>query len=605
MSPRLRICSACGLLIPLARGEPPWIWKQDCLHEPTSLGRSTPPWSASARTSADAGLSPGPDRHGLVRLRLRLAGPLNPGLPAPRTPPDLETPQASLENFVLACKKGDYLTAAWSLDLGNIPRQRQKELGPKYARMLMTVMEQKVWLDWTSIPDRPDGVQDDGAMDTLSVLTRHPENHPIRALKLGRPTSANAMSSSGSSAVRPQGSSPVWVMSRRTVQHAPALYAAYGPSQLEQKLPEWLKTRIFLGVALWQWVGILLFLLIGGAVGWSVQTLMVSLFRKSDAFWMQTLARSARGPLALTIGLAIFQILASGYLRLAGPVMVVVEPLVFIVMILGVTWLLQRSVNFASTMISRRVQSFEEENTPTILTQVTVARHFLTAVVTVVGICIALSQFEWFRSLGYGLLASAGVAAFMIGLAAQRPLGNLFAGIQLAVTQPVRAGDAVLFEGQFGWIDRIEITYIIIRTWDLRRLVVPTAYLIDKPLENWTADCAKLIKPVLFYADYHVDLDALRTHLEHVLSESDDYDRSVPPVLQVVDCHEQAIQIRVLCSARDPGAAWNLHCLVRERMIEHLRQLENGRYLPRTRVLLVGQHSSDEGEEAALRHQHQ
>ena len=345
----------------------------------------------------------------------------------------------------------------------------------------------------------------------------------------------------------------MWVLSRRTVEHARALYAAYGPSKLEEKLPKYLKTRILFGVALWQWVGILLFLVIGGLVGWSAQTLVVSIFRKSDTFWMQTIARSARGPLALTIGLGIFQILAIGYLRLAGPVMVVVEPFVFIVMILGVTWLLQRSVNFASTMISRRVQSFEEESTPTLLTQVTVARHFLTATVTVVGLCIALSQFEWFRSLGYGLLASAGVAAFMIGLAAQRPLGNLFAGIQLAITQPVRAGDAVLFEGQFGWIDRIEITYIIIRTWDLRRVVVPTAYLIDKPLENWTADCPNLIKPVLFYADYRVDLDALRGHLDEILHESDDFDGSVPPILQVVDCHEQAIQIRVLCTPATRG----------------------------------------------------
>ena len=120
------------------------------------------------------------------------SGPLNPGLPSLERPPDLETPQASLENFVLSCKKGDYLRAAWSLDLGNIPRDRQKELGPEYARMLMTVMEQKVWLDWTSIPDRPDGEHDDGSMDTLSALTDHSESHPIRALKLRERESGRA-----------------------------------------------------------------------------------------------------------------------------------------------------------------------------------------------------------------------------------------------------------------------------------------------------------------------------------------------------------------------------------------------------------------------------
>ena len=338
---------------------------------------------------------------------------------------------------------------------------------------------------------------------------------------------------------------------------------------------------------------------------------MVSLFRKSDAFWMQTLARSARGPLALTIGLAIFQILASGYLRLAGPVMVVVEPLVFIVMILGVTWLLQRSVNFASTMISRRVQSFEEENTPTILTQVTVARHFLTAVVTVVGICIALSQFEWFRSLGYGLLASAGVAAFMIGLAAQRPLGNLFAGIQLAVTQPVRAGDAVLFEGQFGWIDRIEITYITIRTWDLRRLVVSTAYLIvQTPGKLDRRTPAPSSSSRLSHVIYHVDLDALRTPLlEHEPSESDDYDESVhlPPFRSSIATSRPS---RSASSARPevPEPPGTSDCLVRERITNpHLpASPENGRYLPRTRVLLIGQDLVRRAAESAnFHHQNQ
>jgi small-conductance mechanosensitive channel len=533
------------------------------------------------------------------------AGPLNPGLPTLRNPPDLETPQASLENFVVSCKHGLYLKAAWSLDLSSIPEDRQEELGPRYAQMLMTVMEQKVWLDWSSIPDRPDGEQDNGAMDTLAVLAQHPDRRPIRALKLGSANLGERDVEFWLERIRPRGASPVWVMSRRTVERVPALYQEYGPSKLEKKLPSFLRSRIVFGVALWQWVGILLFLLVGGAMGWGVQTLVVFLFRKSDAFWMQTIARSAQGPLALTVGLGIFQVLAINYLRLAGPVMVLVEPLVFSIMILGVTWLLQRSVNFASTIISRRVQSNPREITPTILTQVTMARHFLTAVVTIVGICVALSQFEWFRSLGYGLLASAGVAAFMIGLAAQRPLGNLFAGIQLAITQPVRSGDAVVFEGQYGWIDRIEITYITIRTWDLRRLVVPTAYLLDKPLENWTADGPNLIKPVYFYADYRLDVEALRSHLEDVLHESDDYDGTVPPVLQIVGCHEQALEIRVLCSARNPGAAWNLHCLVRERMIEHLRNLEGGRYLPRTRVLLVGHDPSDEREAAGFQHQHQ
>jgi hypothetical protein len=127
----------------------------------------------------------------------------------------------------------------------------------------------------------------------------------------------------------------------------------------------------------------------------------------------------------------------------------------------------------------------------------------------------------------------------------------------------------------------------VIRTWDKRRLIVPITYFMDHPFQNWSRSSQQIIKPVVIHADYRIDVDAVRAELQSILEGSDLWDREVPPILQVIDCTEETIALRALCSARDAATSWDLHCLVRERLINFIRDLEGGRYLPRRRVLLV------------------
>lgn len=508
---------------------------------------------------------------------------LNVGLPPAEDPPDLSTPRTSLENFYDATDAGDDLRAARSLNLNAIPPARQAEEGRRLARQLRFVLDQKIWFAWRDIPERADGQTHDLSFREQQVKQ---VEGPRRYVYLGEIGVGDRSVTVLLHRLREPGRDPVWVFSRQCVEKVPVMYRAFEPSDLERRLPAALRDRHFQHVALWQWIGLGLFLAIGVGVGWCLQRLFAWALRRGPSIWATALAASLQGPFAFTLAVLLFYLLTSRYLRLAGPIIQFLEPTVTILITLGITWLLSRAVGCLSERLTQRYAARDFSEKQETLTRVKVGRLFLTFVIGVGGLTLALQQFEWFRMLGMTLLASAGVVGLILGVAAQRSLGNIFAGFQLALTQPVRVDDAVIFEGEFGWIEEVAITYVVIRTWDLRRLVVPTAYFIDKPLENWSRISGVKMKPVLVHADYRVPVDAVRRALGEILDDHPDYDESVPPILQVTACGETTVELRALCSAADPTSAWNLHCDVRERLVGFLRDLEGGRYLPRRRLLV-------------------
>ena len=204
--------------------------------------------------------------------------------------------------------------------------------------------------------------------------------------------------------------------------------------------------------------------------------------------------------------------------------------------------------------------------------------------VTIVGITAALvlMAIPGIRQIGIALFASAGIAGIIAGFAARPVLSNLLAGIELALTQPIRIDDVVIVEGEWGWIEEIRMTFVVVRIWDLRRLVVPLAYFIERPFQNWTRKSADILGTVFLYADYSVPVDRVRTQLHHILEESDLWDRKVWG-LQVTDTSERAMELRALMGARNSGDAWTLRCEVREKLIAFL-QREYPQSLPRLRL---------------------
>jgi small-conductance mechanosensitive channel len=193
-----------------------------------------------------------------------------------------------------------------------------------------------------------------------------------------------------------------------------------------------------------------------------------------------------------------------------------------------------------------------------------------------------LMTFETVRQFGVSLLASAGAAGVIIGFAAQRSISTIVAGIQIALSQPIRVDDVVIVEGEWGWIEEITLTYVVVRIWDLRRLVVPINYFIEKPFQNWTRNSAELLGTVYLYTDYTVDIEALRGELTRICENSPLWDRRVCGLV-VTDAKQSVLELRALVSAQDSGKAWDLRCVVREGLVQFM-QRNQPQSLPRFRV---------------------
>lgn len=226
------------------------------------------------------------------------------------------------------------------------------------------------------------------------------------------------------------------------------------------------------------------------------------------------------------------------------------------------------------------------------VTQIGILKRAADVLIFIITLGFVLMSFEEVRQYGVSLFASAGVAGIAVGLAARPLLSNLIAGVQIAMAQPIRIDDAVIVEGEWGTIEEISTTYVIIKLWDWRRMVVPLSYFIEKPFQNWTRETSALIGAVLLYVDYNAPIDKMREKLSQIARESPLCDGRVI-VLQVSDAKEHTIEVRALVSARSAPAAWDLRCEVREKLIEFLRK-DYPDALPRTRQQIVTLHDEAE-----------
>ena len=226
-------------------------------------------------------------------------------------------------------------------------------------------------------------------------------------------------------------------------------------------------------------------------------------------------------------------------------------------------------------------------------TQVRVLMRTIDVLIILVTIGAALMTFEPVRQYGVSLFASAGVAGLVAGLAARSVLSNLFAGVQIAMTQPIRLDDAVVVENEWGTVEEITSTYVVVKLWDWRRLIVPLTYFIEKPFQNWTRENSALIGVAMFYVDYRAPVAAIRDKLEDIAKASPNWDGQVVN-LQVTDCKDETMELRCLISAGSAGKAFDLRCEVREKLIDFL-QREHPEALPRKRADLALERASHGG----------
>jgi small-conductance mechanosensitive channel len=262
----------------------------------------------------------------------------------------------------------------------------------------------------------------------------------------------------------------------------------------------------------------------------------------------------------------------------------VVEHIAGLALIAGIGWLVIAFVEVFDQLIAIRHSIDVRENLAArrIRTQVQMLRRVSITIIIIVTIAVMLMTFPAIRNIGESLLASAGLAALIAGFAARSTLTNLAAGIQIAFTQPIRIGDVVVVEGEWGWIEEINITYVVVRIWDLRRLIIPMSYFSEKPFQNWTRNTADLLGTVFLYTDYSLPVDAVRSELHRILESTKLWDGRVWG-LQVTNATDRTMELRALMSAPDSSTAFDLRCHVREKLIFFLQQ-QFPQCLPKTRA---------------------
>ena len=334
-------------------------------------------------------------------------------------------------------------------------------------------------------------------------------------------------------------------------------------------------------VALWrrfdwlpEWAVIALVLLVFVGGGWLTHKIAFAILRRlvknRDVFWRGVVerARTKLRVLIIIIGVGIGVTVSP---MDPAPSEDIRDVLVFL-FVLTLGWLASGVLDMWTVMHLKRFNIATEDNLVARkhLTQTRILQRVAKVVLVIVTVGLALMTISGFRQWGVSLLASAGVVGIIAGLALQPILTNMVAGIQIALTQPIRIDDAVIVEGEWGNVEEITSTYVVVKIWDWRRMVLPLSYFITTPFQNWTRENARLIGSAFFYVDYEAPIDRLRAAFEQIVRASKHWDGDVQ-VMQVTDITERVLQVRCLASARNAGVAFDLRCEIREKLMGFMR----------------------------------
>jgi small-conductance mechanosensitive channel len=525
---------------------------------------------------------------GMLSPKLALAGP-NDGLPRLDVPLDRDTPRRSFDGFLQAARAGDWNRAAHFLDLKAIPRANQAKDGPALARELAYVLERKVIVDVSRISDAPEG----GPLPAVSGAPAVPGAAAAAAPPSGTETAATIVLDDEPiaitlSRVRFDDGAQRWVVSRTTVAMVPELWSAYGPTDWQERLPPSLQRLKLFGVAAWQWIGLLLSCVGAYALGVVFAAIVLGLLRRlarrTTTKWDDEMVEAARGPTRLVVAVIALRFFMET-LRFTAAVDVVGQRLSFSVLVIGLAWLVMRGMSLGAAWIESRLPDGDagDHRTRGLRTQLEVLSRVFGVIAVLIAAAVILMQFDFVRSVGVSLLASAGIAGVVVGLAAQKSLSGLIAGIQLSITQPMRIGDSVVIEGEFGTIEEINLTYVVVKIWDERRLIVPIGRFLDQPFQNWTKVGGQIHGAVMLYVDYAAPIESIRAETLRLCKQSDAWDGRTATV-QVTDVSDRAAVVRVLVSAKNGDDAFRLRCELRERLLAFLAGLDGGKYLVRART---------------------
>ncbi len=267
----------------------------------------------------------------------------------------------------------------------------------------------------------------------------------------------------------------------------------------------------------------------------------------------------------------------------------ILKHVMIVLFIFNISWMVVQFIRISISVVLSKYDMEHKDNLKArkVYTQFRIIERIIVTIIIIISVGIALMTIDGIKRVGISLFASAGVAGIVIGFSAQKMLASVLAGFQIAITQPIRLDDVLIVEGEWGRVEEITLTYVVIRIWDKRRLVVPTSYFIENPFQNWTRVSSDLLGTVFIYTDYTVPIDKLRKETTRIVEGTDLWDKKVN-IIQVTNATEKTMELRLLLSAVDSPTLWDLRVLVREKIIEFL-QKNYPEHLPKSRVVIDGE----------------
>ena len=525
---------------------------------------------------------------------------LNSGLPPLAEAPNLSTPLASLEFFQSAVMNQQYDLAAYALNMNLIDSNSQSSRAIDLVKQLDFLLVEKKLYVFDKLPDRPDGLIEPPLGSTSSI-----QGIPRRSIQLGYIDYRERRVPLHLERVRIEDGVPVWVFSAQTVANIDKLYEQYHPAKFERYLPDWTKVKVF-GIAIWEFLALLIFFSFTMGIGWLLSSAAGKLLnwyvmdKEGNRLatlhhnGVEDLVNKLTVPLTFTLSFSSVYTLVSGGFPYLEALASSTRPIIWVALVFSAMWLGIRAINFfANRYKDLQIENLSDEHfdkSRSRRTYMSIFRRVFIFVMILGGIWIGLSEFTNIDGLGKTLLTSAGIAGAVIGIAAQPILGNIIAGMQVALTQPVRIGDTVMMEGEWSTIEDLGYTYAVLKTWDERRLIVPMRHFITEIVENWSHTESHQTSVIYLYVDYGADIDAIRQKYIELVKKNELWDSEIEPELYTVSVSESSIKLRCSQASDSPLNAWTLECEVREAMMSYL-YTEQKNYLPAERLIIKTNYS--------------
>ncbi|WP_456269658.1 mechanosensitive ion channel family protein [Kushneria sp. AK178] len=510
---------------------------------------------------------------------------LNVGLGGDPEKKSLRSPRETMRHFMRLTEGGDFEGAAHILNLGDLSPEDQRERGAALAQQLAEVFRRGKSINIARLSARPDAVIEDisGKDPRAGKARRDIELASLEAgedaydIRLGRYQVGD--------------NEPVWLITPESVASIPTLYDRYGPSRFETYIPETLKRNVGF-LRLWEWIAIPLVVLAIALIGKAVHALMTVLTRLLPSGSPSIFMVQIRSPVALIVMALVMQTLIDFVVSFSAVVATTLRVTLTIVMAWGIGVIALRMIDTFMLHMTRRMAGEIDDSKPRderrLLTTLYALRRVIILIMVVLVTIYVLGQVRLFETLGLSILASASVLAVLVGIAGQAVLSNILSSFQLSLAKPLRIGDLVMFEGQWCYVESIFYTYILLRVWNERRLIVPVTYFASKPFENLSAKSTMEYRTLELVLHLNADVACLREKFLEFAHEEEHVIEHHKLLCSVTAQNASAQTLTFFLMTVDPLSGWSAEVSIREKLMTFIRD-NHPDWWPRQVVVLSEQ----------------